>query len=94
MEDFILDDNNDMIVENGSFKTDNSLKQETKLIIQGAPGHFRENGYLGLDLLNSLDDENIDIVPELKKMLKLDGKKLNKINFKGDIIQIDADYAD
>lgn len=94
MTDFVLDENNDIIAENGNFLFGDSLKQEVKLIIQGSPGHFRENGYLGLDLLNNLDDENINIIPELKKMLKLDGKKLSRINTVNDLIQIDAEYED
>jgi hypothetical protein len=95
MTDFILDENNDIIVENSSFKTGDSFQQEVKLIMQGPPGSFRENGYLGMDLLSSIDDDEASyIISELKKMLRLDGKKLNYINTDNDVIQIDVDYAD
>lgn len=90
--DFLLE-NNDIKDIDGDFVTGDSLSQEVRSIMIVPPGQFRENGYLGMNLVNLIDDdESVDIKAEIKKMLKLDGKKLKTYTIVNDKIQLDAEY--
>ena len=93
MKDIMLDENNDLIISNGDFVLSESLLQETKLIMQTAPGHWRYNPILGLDMERFINDEASydEIKAELKKQLKLDGKRLKEFQVVGDQIKINVE---
>ena len=67
--------------------------QETKLIMQTAAGQWRYNPILGLDMERFVNDEtNYDeIKVELKRQLKLDGKRLKTFEIIGDQIKINVE---
>ena len=93
MNDILLDNGNDLDFENGDFRIGDAVYQETKAILENPPGSFKLNGYLGIDLLNELNDDNgLLIKAELKKQLKLDGKRLKSFRIINGIIQADVEY--
>jgi hypothetical protein len=92
MKDILLDSDNDLSFENGDFKIGDSTYQEVKAILENPPGTFKLNGLLGMDLANELDEDGgINFRAELKKQLKLDGKKLKKFIIENGELQLDVE---
>lgn len=92
MQDILLDEEGDIIIENGDFKIGESTYQEVKSLLETPPGGLRENGYFGIDLANEIDEDgSINFKAELKKQLKLDNKKLKTYSTNGNKLSIDVE---
>jgi hypothetical protein len=91
MVDLKFDD--DIVIEIGDFKQVDSINQEVEAIMRTPHGCFRNDGYLGIDLLSELMDDNIiNIKRQLIMMLKRDMKRLNTFNITTNgKIQIDVE---
>ncbi len=94
MKDLLLDITDfDLLIENGDFRLGDSLYQETKLIMETAPGQWRDNPIIGLDLERWINDEmDINAIKTaLKQQLKLDKKRLKSFSVVGENFQIDVE---
>lgn len=92
MQDILIDTEGDIIIESGDFVIGESTGQEVTLILKIAPGGNRENGYLGMDLANELDEDGgVNFKAELKKQLKLDNKRLKQFIIDGEKLSIDVE---
>ncbi|MBN1250692.1 MAG: hypothetical protein JXA16_01055 [Bacteroidales bacterium] len=90
MIDILLDENKDLTINNGDIKIGESINQEVELIFLVAPGQLREDGFIGVDIINELLNENVYVRPLIKKMLKRDNKELKSFNILNNNILIEA----
>ena len=92
MDDILTDSDGDLIIEGGDFKVGNSLDQEVETILTVSPGQIREDGFLGVDLFNEVQNDGIvNIEGKLKAMLKRDGKRLKSFVNNGEKISVDVE---
>ena len=93
-QDILLDDNWDLLTSNGDFVVGNSNEQHIALIVTTAPGHWKENPFLGFNAALYLGS-NVS-VPEMKanliEQLSSDNAVLTQFNAaNGDIINLNAE---
>lgn len=94
MIDVVLDENDDLLFENGDLVIGESTNQNIKQIVTANKGEFKESPEIGVGIVQMLNDEEYDdILIEAKKNLAYDGMKVKNISFseEGKLI-IDAKY--
>lgn len=94
MKDFLLDENGDLLIENGDFVIGESDNQHQKDILIATKGEFKEFPEIGVGIEAMLsDDDYMDLLIEAKKNLEYDGMKINNIEFTEEgTLKIDGKY--
>lgn len=82
MDDFILDENGDILVRDGDFVVGNANDQHMNDIIQTVPGEWKESPFVGCDLYRfvSANVTTSEVVAVVKKQLELDTFTVNNID--------------
>lgn len=82
--DILLDEENDMLFQNGDFVLGNSEMQDVGLILQSNQGAWKENPVLGPNLveLSKTNISRLDIEKRVRVHLALDNKDYNAIKRK------------
>ena len=79
--DFILDDNNDLLIKNGDFVIGATTMQDVGIIIQMNPGELKEDPVLGAGLVrlikSNATQEEVEAIVKLH--LKRDDKNYDTI---------------
>ncbi len=82
MKDLLLDENNDLLIQNGDFVIGSSDNQHQLDILVAEKGEFKEFPEIGVGIHEMLsDDDFVDFLIEAKKNLEYDGMKINNIEF-------------
>jgi hypothetical protein len=94
MNDFLLDENGDLLIENGDFVIGDSSSQHQKDILMATKGEFKEFPEIGVGIEAMLfDDDYMDFLIEAKKNLEYDGMDINNIEFTAEgSLNIDGKY--
>ena len=80
MTDICMNDDFDLLIENGDFKIENSLEKEVKILLLSTPGNFKNAPLLGCDIqLLVQSNQYAGIKAEVLRQLKADGKDMNVI---------------
>lgn len=88
-KDILLDDNNDLLIQDGDFVIGESEEQEIKCILQAVKNDYKQTPELGVNLVEFLNSS--DSARALKQIIKLnlrlDGKENKRFKIeKGEII--------
>jgi hypothetical protein len=80
MIDFLLDNDDDLLIENGDFATGESDNQSVYLVIKSSYGDWRESPILGANLQGFINSKlsDLQLKNKLKLALKSDGWALKK----------------
>lgn len=88
-KDILLDENNDLLIQNGDFVIGESEEQEIKCILQSVINDYKQTPELGVNLIEELNSSGSEraLKQKIKLNLRMDGKgnKRFKID-KGEII--------
>lgn len=81
MTDLMLDNTDDLIIQNGDFKTGESTIQEVGIILRLTKGELKSDPLLGTDLiqLKKTKIKRFDIESRARIALGRDGKDFNEI---------------
>lgn len=95
MEDFLLDESNDMIIKNGDFLIGNSTEQNQKNILLATKGEFKEHPEVGVGLINYiLEDNPKQMLIDAQRQFEYDGMTVNILNSdENGNININANYG-
>lgn len=85
MTDIVLDDQNDILIENGDFIIGDTDNQNQKLIVIANKGEFKEFPEVGVGIQNMLsDDDPTDVLIEIKRQLEYDGMQIDDVSLTQD----------
>lgn len=93
-QDFLLDENWDLLIENGDLIIGNANQQHIALIVVTGPGHWKENPFLGFNaaLYEGSNTNPTEMRTNLSEQLQSDNNVLNQLTVSnGFIVNIDAD---
>ncbi|WP_438710867.1 hypothetical protein ACSTS3_19710 [Aquimarina muelleri] len=80
-QDIVLDDNDDLIIEDGDFKLGESLTQDVGIILRLNQGELKSDPLLGASIIrlvnSSIDDDELQT--RIKLHLQRDGKDYEDI---------------
>ena len=81
MTDFLLDDNDDMIIVNGDFQTGDSFDQEVGIIVRLNQGEMKSDPVLGPNLVRMINASmNAERIKSTMKLnLARDAKDYDKV---------------
>ncbi len=94
MEDFLLDEDFDLIIANGDFVIGESMAQHQKTLILIDKGEFKEVPARGVASRRYLESETPDdLAREIRQEFTKDGMVVKTINIDANlVIQVDAYY--
>lgn len=82
MKDYLLDENDDLVIQGGDFKVGESTEQHKSLLLRLQKGELRQFPKTGVGLADYLLDESPnDLWLEIQKQFEADGMVVRKINF-------------
>ncbi|MEO2064485.1 MAG: oxidase [Christiangramia sp.] len=85
MIDVLLDQDGDLLIEGGDFKTGYSDNQHQEHILIAHKGEYKESPEVGVGVADILSDDTYDeMLIEMKKQLQYDGMKIKNIRFQED----------
>jgi hypothetical protein len=83
--DIALNEDLDLIFQNGDFKKTESTKQHQTLILITAQGEWRASPWIGANLLKYINGYNQQfILQQIQKQMTLDGMNVKEITFDKD----------
>lgn len=93
MKDLLLDENFDLVFENGDLVIGESSEQHQNLLLLTKKGDWKENPTIGVGINGVLkDDAESDITSIIRVEFQKDGMKVNGIFLTENEIRIDANY--
>lgn len=95
MDDLLLDENYDLLWEDGDFVIDDATVQNQQLLIICNKGEFKENPMRCVGAQRYLEDHKPDdVAREIRQEFTIDGMKVNSIKVAlPDEISVDANYT-
>ncbi len=95
MNDFLLDDEGNFKTADGDFVTGDATNQNQELLLGSAPGEWKENPTIGIDVESYILDEDVGgLLSAIKKGFEADGMILDdfpSINENG-TLKVNAHY--
>ncbi|MDD4373490.1 MAG: hypothetical protein PHG67_06205 [Bacteroidales bacterium] len=92
--DILLDENYDLIINDGDFTLDESLNQNVALLLKSQPGDFKHSPFAGVDAEAYLNDSNPnELFKNIRQNLKSDGIRVMKLKVTDDNLEINAEYV-
>ena len=75
-KDILLDENNDLLIQNGDFVIGESEEQEIKCILQSVINDYKQTPELGVNLIEELNSSGSEraLKQKIKLNLRMDGK--------------------
>ena len=94
--DILLDENNDLIIENGDFKIGESDQQHQQAIIATWTGQWKEFPLLGIGINYYLGGSGLqqELIREMRIQLTDDGYKFNSVDILDNNFYVDATIQD
>jgi hypothetical protein len=93
-QDFLLDGDWDLLIENGDLIIGNANQQHIALIVVTGPGHWKENPFLGFNAVfyEGSNANPAEMKANLSEQIRSDNGMLNQLKVSnGFIVSIDAD---
>ncbi len=91
--DFLLDEDGDLLVQNGDFVVGESTTQHQHLLLTTSAGEWKMSPKAGVNINSFLEDDgDIDLATEIREQFEADGMKVNTIQSINDKMYIDASY--
>ena len=89
--DILLDENEDLLIENGDFVIGDSNEQHIRHILRLAPGQNRMAPLLGANIIENLKGNlDGDFKRKIRIMLAMDGVTVNDVQINNGELNIDA----
>ena len=88
-KDILLDENNDLLIQNGDFVVGDSERQEIKMILQAVKNDYKQTPEIGVNLIEYLNSSGSARALQqiIKLNLRMDGKENVKFKIeKGEIV--------
>lgn len=93
MTDILLDEEFDLLFENGDLATGESTEQHQQLLLLCNKGDLREDTTVGVGIQQFLkDEEDGGLLGEIKKEFERDGMDVRKVGMEDDKIVVNAAY--
>ena len=89
MKDILLDEDNDLLFQNGDFVIGESEEQEIKCILQAVKNDYKQTPELGVNLIEYLNNsQDVRLLRQTIKLnLRMDGKDNKRFKIdKGEIV--------
>lgn len=91
--DILLDDNADLLIEKGDLVVADSLNQQVGFLLLFNKGEVKQHPLTGVGLAGMINDESMnEVTREVRKQLKDDGIKLEKIKMENGKLYLKANY--
>ncbi len=88
-----LNDDYDLLIEDGALQVGDVPAQNQALILITNPGEWKQYPTLGVGLESWLNDDNPgSLKAEIKKQLKSDGMTVDSVSLDGSNLTIEAEY--
>lgn len=85
MVDILLDEQDDLLIENGDFVLGDTDQQNQKLIVIANKGEWKEFPEVGVGIQEMLsDDDPTDVLIETKRQLEYDGMQIDDVSLTQD----------
>ena len=94
MQDLVLDENYDLVIENGDFKISDSQSQSVELLLLSKPGEWKQHPEAGCDIVkakNGVIDRFLD--REIRLQLEADGFRIEKMKLTETGIDLSGEYG-
>lgn len=92
MKDYLQDENDDLVLENGDFKLGESTAQHQRDLLVSRKCDYKLK-IVGVDIYNALlDDEQDNLIGTIRKEFTLDGMSVNSLRYTNGKLQINAPY--
>lgn len=94
MTDLLLDEDGDVLIENGDFVFGEATTQNQELILVAHKGEFKESPELGVGISNALLQENLqEVLNSIRRNFEYDGMKVKQLEIKPNgSLSVDAYY--
>ncbi|MBU7577074.1 MAG: hypothetical protein KAF40_03340 [Flavihumibacter sp.] len=93
MEDILLDEDFDLLIQNGDLVIGPSSEQHQQLLLLSNKGDWRQFPMVGVGIREYLKDEDENsMVGEIKEQFEMDGMQVKDIRIANGQIGIDAYY--
>ena len=93
MNGILLDENNKLMIQNGSLVVGDSTLQNQKLLLVASKGELKENPTSGVGIVRYLETSDSDeLAREIRRVFSQDGMTVNQIKINIPNIDIDANY--
>ena len=92
--DLMLDEEGDLLIENGDFVIGESTQQNIGLILISEKGEWRHAPFVGAGLRSAIEDEAepAELIQEIKKQLELDGLQNVQIDASSGAFRVEGNY--
>lgn len=81
MNDILLDDNDDLLIQNGDFVIGESEQQEVEAILRAYPGWYKQFPTVGVGIMDYLNGPDFQkLQPKIQIQLQQDGKQLTSFS--------------
>ncbi|GCD76651.1 MAG: hypothetical protein ACK4EX_02475 [Thermaurantimonas sp.] len=88
MGDIKIDTTGDLAYQNGDFSIETHQKQSALIVLYSMRGDFKNNIYIGADLIKLIATEDADKIFEIRKALKFDEINPSKIDIENNQINL------
>ncbi|MCT4647560.1 MAG: hypothetical protein N4A74_21410 [Carboxylicivirga sp.] len=94
MEDFLLDDENNLATADGDFVFGDPTLQNQELLLSSTPGQWKAYPTIGIDVESYLLDEGVGgLLSAVKKEFEADGMVLDEYPaFENGVLKVNARY--
>lgn len=94
MNDFLLDENGDLLIEDGDLVIGDATTQNQQLILVAHKGEFKESPEIGVGISDALSSENLqELTNTIRRNFEYDGMTVNEIEIKPNgVLNVDAYY--
>lgn len=94
MTDYLLDENNDLLIVDGDFAKGDADLQNQKLLLFAAPGSYKQYPTVGVDIINFLKDDNqAAMLREIRQQFSQDGMTVKQLSYANGKLNINAPYG-
>jgi glycine cleavage system regulatory protein len=93
MQDFLLDNNGDLKIDNDDVVIGESTAQHQKLLLTIEKGGIKENPTATVGLISYLESENkAAMLQDIRRIFSADGMEVNSLQVVNGKLEIDAAY--
>jgi hypothetical protein len=91
--DFLLDDDDELLMRTGDFVIGDASKQHAKCLVRAVPGQYRQWPMVGADVFSQLNGPNPDVwVRNLRLQLEADGMAVEEVSYRTNKLTINGRY--
>jgi hypothetical protein len=92
-KDILLDENFDLLIQDGDFVIGDCLNQQINCLLQAVPGSYKQHPTIGVDIDSFILDSNSDELNRaIREQFKKDRLSVKSINITNEKINIIAEH--